>query len=120
MASSYVFLTPQIITETQRIHPRKLQNKSWADDVDEFSSKTDDIAARITDTKDEDFIDENGVRTTIEYIENEDGKRVKVSSTFVYLLVSILIFVSAPYLVTLGHSPYQANTSKICRRSCCG
>ncbi|XP_006464029.1 hypothetical protein AGABI2DRAFT_194634 [Agaricus bisporus var. bisporus H97] len=56
----------------------KLQNKSWADDVDEFSSKTDDIAARITDKKDEDFIDENGVRTTIEYIENEDGKRVKV------------------------------------------
>jgi hypothetical protein len=71
------------------IHPRKLQNKSWADDVDEFSSKTDDIAARIADKRDEEFIDENGIRTIVEYTENEDGKRVKVLSTFAYFSLDV-------------------------------
>ncbi|KAF9041561.1 translation initiation factor 3, RNA-binding subunit [Panaeolus papilionaceus] len=41
---------------------------SWADDVDD-----DDLP------KNEEFIDENGIVTQIEYIINEDGKRVKIT-----------------------------------------
>ncbi|KAH9918722.1 translation initiation factor 3, RNA-binding subunit [Epithele typhae] len=41
---------------------------SWADDVDELEQP-----------KVEDFVDENGVRTTIEYVINDEGKKVKVT-----------------------------------------
>ncbi|TFY51385.1 hypothetical protein EVG20_g11024 [Dentipellis fragilis] len=41
---------------------------SWADDVDELEQP-----------KTEDFVDENGIRTTIEYAVNEDGKKVKIT-----------------------------------------
>ncbi|KAJ7749288.1 eukaryotic translation initiation factor 3 subunit G-domain-containing protein [Mycena maculata] len=40
---------------------------SWADDVDEAEQKN------------EDFVDENGIRTTIEYTVNEEGKKVKIT-----------------------------------------
>ncbi|KAJ3565400.1 hypothetical protein NP233_g7660 [Leucocoprinus birnbaumii] len=48
----------------------KLQKTSWADDVDDLDKK--DIP------QNEEFVDENGIRTTIEYTENEEGKRVKI------------------------------------------
>ncbi|KAJ7430299.1 eukaryotic translation initiation factor 3 subunit G, partial [Mycena galericulata] len=41
---------------------------SWADDVDEAEHP-----------KSEDFVDENGIRTTIEYTVNEEGKKVKIT-----------------------------------------
>ncbi|KAF5383262.1 hypothetical protein D9615_004828 [Tricholomella constricta] len=41
---------------------------SWADDVDELEQP-----------KNEDFVDENGIRTVIEYVLNDDGKKVKVT-----------------------------------------
>ncbi|TCD64032.1 translation initiation factor eIF3 subunit g [Steccherinum ochraceum] len=41
---------------------------SWADDVDEDEQP-----------KGEDYIDENGIRTTVEYTVNEDGKKVKIT-----------------------------------------
>lgn len=41
---------------------------SWADDVEELEQPK----------LGEDFVDENGIRTTIEYIVNDDGKKVKV------------------------------------------
>ncbi|KAJ6486769.1 eukaryotic translation initiation factor 3 subunit G-domain-containing protein [Mycena sanguinolenta] len=41
---------------------------SWADELDEAEQP-----------KNEDFVDENGIRTTIEYTVNEDGKRVKIT-----------------------------------------
>ncbi|KAG6877871.1 hypothetical protein C0993_002872 [Termitomyces sp. T159_Od127] len=40
---------------------------SWADDVDEL------------DSKNEDFVDENGIRTVIEYTINDEGKKVKIT-----------------------------------------
>ncbi|KAF7352262.1 Eukaryotic translation initiation factor 3 subunit G [Mycena venus] len=40
---------------------------SWADELDEAAERP----------KNEDFVDENGIRTTIEYTINEDGKKVK-------------------------------------------
>ncbi|KAM5534729.1 hypothetical protein V8D89_011593 [Ganoderma adspersum] len=41
---------------------------SWADDVDELEQP-----------KVEDFVDENGVRTTVEYTINDEGKKVKIT-----------------------------------------
>ncbi|KAJ7802402.1 eukaryotic translation initiation factor 3 subunit G-domain-containing protein [Mycena olivaceomarginata] len=41
---------------------------SWADELDEAEHP-----------KNEDFVDENGIRTTIEYTVNEDGKKVKIT-----------------------------------------
>ncbi|CAA7268650.1 unnamed protein product [Cyclocybe aegerita] len=41
---------------------------SWADDVDELELP-----------KNEEFVDENGVRTTIEYTLNDEGKKVKIT-----------------------------------------
>jgi len=49
----------------------KAQKTSWADDVDDLDKK--DLP------QNEEYVDENGVRTTIEYTENEDGKRVKIT-----------------------------------------
>ncbi|KAG5353646.1 hypothetical protein C0989_003783 [Termitomyces sp. Mn162] len=40
---------------------------SWADDVDEL------------DPRNEDFVDENGIRTVIEYTINDEGKKVKIT-----------------------------------------
>ena len=40
---------------------------SWADEVDELELP-----------KNEEFVDEDGIRTTIEYALNEEGKKVKV------------------------------------------
>ncbi|KAF8960426.1 translation initiation factor 3, RNA-binding subunit [Flammula alnicola] len=45
-----------------------LPKTSWADDVDELELP-----------KNEEFVDENGIRTTIEYAINEDGKKVKIT-----------------------------------------
>ncbi|KAG5643549.1 hypothetical protein DXG03_000690 [Asterophora parasitica] len=41
---------------------------SWADDVDELEQP-----------KNEDFVDENGIRTVIEYTLNDEGKKVKIT-----------------------------------------
>jgi len=40
---------------------------SWADDVDEL------------DTRVEEVVDENGIRTTVEYLVNEEGKKLKIT-----------------------------------------
>ncbi|KZS93166.1 translation initiation factor 3, RNA-binding subunit [Sistotremastrum niveocremeum HHB9708] len=46
-----------------------IQKTSWADDVDN----------ELEHSKVEDFVDENGIRTIIEYKTNEDGKKIKVT-----------------------------------------
>ncbi|KAG6845159.1 hypothetical protein H0H87_012955 [Tephrocybe sp. NHM501043] len=45
----------------------RTQKTSWADDVDELEPKN------------EDFVDENGIRTVIEYSLNDEGKKVKIT-----------------------------------------
>ncbi|KAL0958503.1 hypothetical protein HGRIS_000645 [Hohenbuehelia grisea] len=52
--------------------PTATQNAktSWADDVDELDSSTNKI---------EDTVDENGIRTTVEIVINDDGKKVKIT-----------------------------------------
>ncbi|KXN83301.1 Eukaryotic translation initiation factor 3 subunit G [Leucoagaricus sp. SymC.cos] len=80
-------LSRRVNAETHNQSSRKLQ---WADEVDEFGTNSPSISPDSThltsiinpDKKDgpqnEDYVDENGIRTTIEYAENEDGKRVKI------------------------------------------
>ncbi|TFY73223.1 hypothetical protein EWM64_g10789, partial [Hericium alpestre] len=46
---------------------------SWADDVDELEQP------KREQPQNEEFVDENGIRTTIEYALNEDGKKVKIT-----------------------------------------
>ncbi|KAG6332105.1 hypothetical protein ID866_6985, partial [Astraeus odoratus] len=48
------------------------QKTSWADDVDELDQPS----------KVEDYIDENGIRVTVEYAINDEGKKVKVCLSF--------------------------------------
>lgn len=47
---------------------------SWADDVEELEQPK----------LGEDFVDENGIRTTIEYIINDEGKKVKVRLKLIF------------------------------------
>lgn len=35
--------------------------------------------------KNEEFVDENGIRTTIEYAVNDEGKKIKVFRLFLFL-----------------------------------
>ncbi|RPD79287.1 translation initiation factor 3, RNA-binding subunit [Lentinus tigrinus ALCF2SS1-7] len=50
---------------------------SWADDVDE--NELGETSSATEQPKVEDFVDENGVRTTIEYTINDEGKKVKIT-----------------------------------------
>ncbi|KAN0105176.1 translation initiation factor 3 RNA-binding subunit [Russula decolorans] len=45
-----------------------IQKTSWADDVEDLDQ-----------SKGEDYIDDNGIRTTVEYAVNEEGKKVKIT-----------------------------------------
>ena len=69
------------------------QKTSWADDVDEFGidfclilSIVSGAEIHVQDQPRngptngivEDSVDENGVRTVVEYVVNDDGKKVKV------------------------------------------
>ncbi|KAJ6460762.1 eukaryotic translation initiation factor 3 subunit G-domain-containing protein [Mycena polygramma] len=53
--------------------PVAVPKTSWADELDEAETPKDDTP------KNEDFTDENGIRTTIEYTVNEAGKKVKIT-----------------------------------------
>jgi len=46
---------------------------SWADDVE---------VEELELPKVEDYVDENGIRITVEYAVNDEGKKVKVRSRF--------------------------------------
>ncbi|KAL4062671.1 eukaryotic translation initiation factor 3 subunit G-domain-containing protein [Scleroderma citrinum] len=48
---------------------RSAQKTSWADDVDELDQPN----------KVEDYVDENGIRITVEYALNDEGKKVKIT-----------------------------------------
>ncbi|KAF9491759.1 translation initiation factor eIF3g [Pleurotus eryngii] len=50
--------------------PTAIQKTSWADDIDELEAPNKLV---------EDSVDENGVRTTVEYVTNEKGKKVKIT-----------------------------------------
>jgi translation initiation factor 3 subunit G len=45
-----------------------VQKTSWADDVEDLDQP-----------KGEDYVDENGIRTTVEYTVNDEGKKIKIT-----------------------------------------
>ncbi|KAF8480398.1 translation initiation factor 3, RNA-binding subunit [Russula ochroleuca] len=45
-----------------------IQKTSWADDVEDLDQ-----------SKGEDYVDDNGIRTTVEYTVNEEGKKLKIT-----------------------------------------
>jgi hypothetical protein len=73
------------------------QKTSWADDVEDLGGHFPPFCpfrnhhSRLDQSKGEDYIDENGIRTTVEYTINEEGKKIKVSHgsfcDFVVLLI---------------------------------
>lgn len=76
-----------------------VQKTSWADDVDE-------LAEPISD-----YIDENGIRTTIEYAINDEGKKVKVGITLSTLISeSLIVYIT-------DHPQDQADAPEIGRRT---
>jgi translation initiation factor 3 subunit G len=63
--------------------PHRVQKTSWADDVEDLGRhSTLFVSSQVhhfpDQSKGEDFIDENGIRTTVEYTVNEEGKKIKV------------------------------------------
>ena len=65
--------------------------------------------------KGEDYVDENGIRTTVEYTINEEGKKVKVRSILPHTTASLLI------AEWVDHTKNQADPSKSrCRSQRCG
>jgi translation initiation factor 3 subunit G len=62
----------------------RLNKTSWADDVDELGQfYAINVLCMLTPLVDqpkiEDSVDENGIRTIIEYTLNDEGKKVKVN-----------------------------------------
>lgn len=59
-----------------------IQKTSWADDVEDLGEHSSSVSSPPhlfpDQSKGEDYIDDSGIRTTVEYAVNEEGKKVKV------------------------------------------
>ena len=61
---------------------------SWADDVEDFGEPhssahfASSLYVTLDDLKPSDTIDENGIRTIVDYATNEAGKKIKVPFYF--------------------------------------
>ena len=53
-----------------------------ADSATVKTSWADDVEVELELPKVEDYIDENGIRITVEYTVNDEGKKIKVRSPF--------------------------------------
>lgn len=55
---------------------------SWADDVEDLGTHSGSVSSPPhsfpDQSKGEDYVDDNGIRTTVEYMVNDEGKKVKV------------------------------------------
>lgn len=60
-----------------------MQKTSWADDVEDlgesifFTFVSSYPNHCLDQVKGEDYVDENGIRTTVEYTVNDEGKKIK-------------------------------------------
>ena len=63
--------------------------------------------------KNEEFVDENGIRTIIEYALNDEGKKVKVGMSGLATGDDLKIYSS-------DHSSHKAYPPKVHCRTCCG
>jgi hypothetical protein len=93
------------------LEPHSVQKTSWADDVEDlgehFCSLSHQQTHRFPDqSKGEDYTDENGIRTIVEYTVNEEGKKVKVRRG---RSTSSL----APLTIRPDNKKNQANSAKV-------
>jgi hypothetical protein len=62
------------VTYLENLSMATATKTSWADDVEELEQPK----------LGQDFVDENGIRTTIEYIVNDEGKKLKVRPKLIF------------------------------------
>jgi hypothetical protein len=91
-----------------------IQKTSWADDVEDLGEHSNSVSSPPhlfpDQSKGEDYVDDNGIRTTIEYALNEEGKKVKVCRGGI---------TSALSLIRTDHEEDQANSAEVASRACC-
>jgi hypothetical protein len=92
---------------------RSIQKTSWADDVEDLGEHSESVSSSphlfLDQSKGEDYTDDNGIRTTIEYAVNEEGKKVKVCRGGT---------TSALSLIRTDHEEDKANSAKVASGAC--
>lgn len=72
--------------------------------------KSNDTYTILEQPKGEDYVDENGVRTTVEYTVNDEGKKVKVCYRPIFLLL-------LAHKIDPDHEEGEKSTAKISCKS---
>jgi hypothetical protein len=90
------------------------QKTSWADDVEDLGKHSCSVSSPPhlfpDQSKGEDYIDDNGIRTTVEYAVNEEGKKVKVCRGDTTSALSLII--------RTDHEEDKANSAKVASGAC--
>lgn len=93
-----------------------IQKTSWADDVEDLGEHPCSVSSPPhffpDQSKGEDYIDDNGIRTTVEYAVNEEGKKVKVCRGGTTSALSLII--------RTDHEEDQANSAEVTSGACRG
>ena len=91
-----------------------IQKTSWADDVEDLGEYSRSVSSPphlfLDHPKGEDYIDDNGIRTTVEYAVNEEGKKVKVCRDGITSALSLII--------RTDHEENQANFAEVASGAC--
>jgi hypothetical protein len=91
-----------------------IQKTSWADDVEDLGEHSCSVSSPPhlfpDQSKGEDYTDDNGIRTTVEYAVNEEGKKVKVCRGGTTSALSLII--------RTDHKEDQANSAEVVSRAC--
>jgi hypothetical protein len=91
-----------------------IQKTSWADDVEDLGEHSCSVSSPphlfLDQSKGEDYIDDNGIRTTVEYAVNEEGKKVKVCRGGTTFALSLII--------RTDHEKDQANSAEVASGAC--
>ena len=91
-----------------------IQKTSWADDVEDLGEHSSSVSSPPhlfpDQSKGEDYIDDNGIRTTVEYAVNEEGKKVKVCRGGTAFAFSLII--------RTDHEEDQADSAEVASGAC--
>lgn len=68
------------ILRASKYQPSAASPSKMADSATVKTSWADDVEVELEPPKMEDYVDENGIRITVEYTVNDEGKKVKVQS----------------------------------------
>ena len=68
------------ILRASKYQPPTTRPQKMADSATVKTSWADDVEVELEPPKIEDYVDENGIRITVEYTVNDEGKKVKVRS----------------------------------------